>query len=218
MDLLVEDAERVPHLVVFTERLGVIAGVHDHGALAGLRRTHVGEHLRQVLILLVDRILVKVFEIGTVFLAGKEIIYVAYGDKKNITEVTLDEFCIKNNLLISDSVSMDELIPNREGKKVFKPWSTYPFIVRDIAVWVPVENGELDVTNKLKLAKMYKEFGGELLNGEPILFDEFTKGDKTSVAYRLIFQSYEKTLTDDEVAPIMAKISEKISEFGWEVR
>jgi len=161
---------------------------------------------------------VKVFEIGTVFLDGKESIHVAYGDKKNVLEITLDEFCIQNNLLISDSISMDELIPEREDKRVFKPWSIYPFIVRDIAVWVPVQNEEFDVTNKEKLAKIYREFGGELLNGEPILFDEFTKGDKTSIAYRLIFQSYERTLRDDEVNVVMTKINEKILELGWEVR
>jgi phenylalanyl-tRNA synthetase beta subunit len=32
-----------------------------------------------------------------------------------------------------------------------------------------------------------------------MLFDRFTKDGKTSVAYRLVFQSLDKTLTDAEV-------------------
>jgi len=36
---------------------------------------------------------IKVFEIGTVFTKNREQINVCYGDKKNITEVSLDDFC-----------------------------------------------------------------------------------------------------------------------------
>jgi phenylalanyl-tRNA synthetase beta chain len=103
--------------------------------------------------------------------------------------------------------------------KVFKPWSIYPFITRDIAVWVPQEIA------KEELVKIYKEFGTELLVKEPKLFDEFTKpassageGAKTSYAYRLVFQSYEKTMRDDEINVIMSHIEEKISSIGWVVR
>lgn len=161
---------------------------------------------------------VKVFEIGTVFLRGKEEVRVAYGDKKNITELSLEEFCEKSNLLSEDIISIENLIQKSQPKGAFKMWSSYPFIVRDIAVFVPIETDAKDVTSKEKLAKIYKEFGGEILNGEPILFDEFTKGDKTSVGYRLIFQSYERTLTDDEVSGVMTKINAKVSELGWEIR
>ena len=31
------------------------------------------------------------------------------------------------------------------------------------------------------------------------MFDEFIKDGRTSVAYRFVFQSYNKTLTDEEV-------------------
>ena len=102
---------------------------------------------------------------------------------------------------------------------VFKPWSNYPFITRDIAVWVPFE------IKPEKLSEIYHEFGTELLVCEPKLFDQFTKpakeeGEitKTSYAHRLVFQSYEKTLTDDEVNVIMGHIEEKISSLGWIVR
>ncbi len=55
------------------------------------------------------------------------------------------------------------------------------------------------------------------------LFDTFTKefetGEKkTSYAFRLVFQSREKTLSDDEVNEIMNHMSDKIRTKGWEVR
>ena len=62
------------------------------------------------------------------------------------------------------------------------------------------------------------ENGTDLLIKEPYLFDSFSKEGRTSYAYRLVFQSYEKTLSDDEINPIMDKINAKISELGWQVR
>ncbi len=95
---------------------------------------------------------------------------------------------------------------------IFKPWSAYPFITRDIAVWVPEEiKGET-------LKDLYKKFGTDLLQGEPILFDQFTKDGRTSYAFRLIFQSYDRTLTTNEINIIMAHITEKLSKENWQVR
>jgi phenylalanyl-tRNA synthetase beta chain len=50
------------------------------------------------------------------------------------------------------------------------------------------------------------------------LFDEFTKDGRVSYAFRLVFQSYEKTLTDAEVNTIMDRITAAVSERRWEVR
>ena len=53
----------------------------------------------------------------------------------------------------------------------------------------------------------------------PELFDEFKKDGKTSYAFRLVFQSYDRTLTDQEVNEVMNTITEKITEQeGWQVR
>jgi phenylalanyl-tRNA synthetase beta subunit len=50
------------------------------------------------------------------------------------------------------------------------------------------------------------------------LFDEFSKDGKTSYAFRLIFQSMEKTLSDDEVGTVMSTVEKTLQEKGWEVR
>ncbi len=148
----------------------------------------------------------KIFEIGSIFLHDGEVMNVCFMNKKESKEMSLLEF-VKT---IPSDFSSGEIKNN--SKNYFKMWSNYPFISRDIAVWVPVEEG------KEKLKNILKENGTELLVKEPYLFDEFTKEGRTSYAYRLVFQSYEKTLTDEEVNPIMNKITEKISSLGWEVR
>ncbi len=150
---------------------------------------------------------IKIFEIGTVFKKSGEEMHVAYNEKKNIIEVTLDDF--------SKDMDLDfKLEPKAYGlTPMFKPWSIYPFISRDVAVWM----AEREDPEKLK--KILIENGTDLLIKEPYVFDSFTKDGKTSYAFRLIFQSYERTLKDEEVSEIMAKISHKISEnSSWQIR
>lgn len=159
---------------------------------------------------------VKVFEVGTVFTKKGEQLNVAYGDKKNVIEISLNKF-IKDAFpeFSSENILTEILKPSNSENmeiQVFKPWSIYPFMTRDIAVWTPEGIGPE------MLIDIYKDFGTELLVIEPQLFDSFTKNKKTSFAYRLVFQSMEKTLTDEEINPIMDKINAKISELGWEVR
>ncbi len=162
---------------------------------------------------------IRLFEIGTIFTEEGEKINVAYGDKKKITEMALDEFTsLPENKVFrsSDFIAKEPKYENQPNVKyvpqVFKPWSMYPFITRDIAVWVP------EGTKPQTLIDIYNTFGTELLVVEPKLFDSFTKNDKTSIAYRLVFQSHDRTLVDEEVNTIMSKITEKVQSLGFEVR
>jgi phenylalanyl-tRNA synthetase beta chain len=166
---------------------------------------------------LLDTEEVKVFEIGTVFSKNSEEIHVAYGDKKGIKEMILDKFLAtteKEKEFLKDHFIEFIGFYSEERGDVgeFKPWSVYPFISRDIAVWIP------EGVAPEKLVDIYKDFGTELLVREPKLFDSFTKNGKTSYAYRLVFQSGERTLTDEEINPIMENITEKITSLGFEVR
>ncbi len=49
-------------------------------------------------------------------------------------------------------------------------------------------------------------------------FDEFKKGEKTSLAFRLVFQSTDRTLTDNEVNGLMVKAENALKKAGFEVR
>lgn len=93
----------------------------------------------------------------------------------------------------------------------YKKISSYPFVLRDIAVFVPK-----DVSADELLGVIEGEAGNLLVNS--MKFDEFKKDDLISYAHRLVFQSLEKTLTDDGVNVIMKKINESIASKGWQVR
>ena len=50
------------------------------------------------------------------------------------------------------------------------------------------------------------------------LFDTFKKENRVSYAFRLIFQSMERTLTDEEINKVVNTIYSSLKENGWEVR
>jgi len=93
----------------------------------------------------------------------------------------------------------------------YAPYSPYPYIVRDIAFWTESEVG-VD-----ELQPLITEEAGQLAV-RISLFDTFEKEGRTSYAFRIIFQSFEKTLTDEEVAPCMTKLEHRLKEIGYEVR
>jgi phenylalanyl-tRNA synthetase beta subunit len=178
---------------------------------------------------------IKVFEIGTVFLKDREETRVAYGDKKEIKEMSLEEFSRQAEpdafvqVLGSPAQysTKEQAQPDHSQKhtgpafsKVFSMWSLFPFIVRDIALWVP------EGVSSIEVSKIIKENMGNLCVKGPDLFDEFKKpasqaggDDKTSYAFRLVFQSYERTLRDEEVNEVMNKITNKIKEnTTWQMR
>jgi phenylalanyl-tRNA synthetase beta subunit len=49
-------------------------------------------------------------------------------------------------------------------------------------------------------------------------FDEFTKDGRTSYAFRLVFQSMDRTLFDEDANHRMESIYAAMKERGWEVR
>lgn len=105
--------------------------------------------------------------------------------------------------------NLDQFVsPAVEYKKV----SIYPRIIRDIALYVP------ESVDPQEVAGAIKETAGLLLAGDPVLFDVFIKEGRKSLAFRLVFQSYEKTLLDEEINKIMDKLIAVLEELGWEVR
>jgi phenylalanyl-tRNA synthetase beta chain len=150
---------------------------------------------------------IKIFEIGTVWNPEEKMV-VAYADEKgDKVEKSLDEFCKDMPKDFSLAPTTYNLTAN------FKMWSLFPFIARDVAVWVPEDVSSGEVSN------LIKENMGDIVVRGPELFDEFKKDGKVSYAFRIVFQSYDRTLTDAEVNEVMNKISQKIMEKeGWQVR
>jgi len=130
-----------------------------------------------------------------------------FSKKGGIIELNFDEILDKLPAPTELETSMADESPNVEYKTI----SPYPFILRDIAIWVPENTKSIDVL------ELIKNNAGELLIRAG-LFDEFKKDGKVSFAFNLVFQSDDKTLTDDEINQIMKKIATEMEANDWEVR
>lgn len=195
---------------------------------------------------LFDQKAVKVFEIGRVFqvdLSERIVLALGIAYRKKPKDVNLEtelkiilEKMSTIGLITDDYQTMEmtgglilslDLTEKIDQIKpvtgeLMKPWlvpafaykkvSSYPRIIRDIAVWVPknktVEEIQITIKNQ----------AGEFCVEGPILFDEFVKDEKKSLAFRLVFQSMEKTLSDEEINLVMDRITEQMKINGWEVR
>lgn len=146
---------------------------------------------------------VKLFEIGTVWKDGTETVMAGIvTEKEKAKEDPLSVF-------LKEASSYDALPLSATER--YQPYSRYPSITRDIAMWVPAETSATDVESTLK------EHAGKLCVRIG-LFDEFKKENQISYAFRLVFQSDEKTLTDDEVMGFMQAVYDVVDKKGWKVR
>jgi phenylalanyl-tRNA synthetase beta chain len=143
---------------------------------------------------------IKLFEIGTVWKKGTEEIVVGIADASGVRE---------ESLVAVEADSYAELPVSATLR--YAPFSRYPHISRDIALWVPVQTAADEVL------QIIRANAGELLTRAE-LFDEFKKGDRVSYAFRLVFQSFDKTLTDEDANARMESVYAAVRERGWEVR
>ncbi len=196
---------------------------------------------------LIDMPQIKIFEFGHVFSFNGETENFVIGvqnpagvkkpKEKDVLDATLKKLSETLNLklekinndeniaefLISDMIKnlpdvLEYDFPKEDGRDLkFKKISPFPFMIRDIAVFTP------EGTKADEVLEIINKNAGELMLKNR-LFDVFTKTledgtKKTSYAYRIIFQSYEKTLSDDEVNAIMQKITDKMNaKKDWQVR
>ncbi len=180
---------------------------------------------------------IRIFEIGVVWREGKEEFVLAHGawllkKQKGTTHDSLveDAYAVLAKAIptLPDEKAIDGIIevslenvqPTRAAYDTsqyqqvrYTPISPYPFVLRDIAFWAP----DADDATEEFFATLITEQGGSLLIRAD-LFDTFSKEGKTSYAYHLVFQSQERTLTDEEVNTIMEGISDALIERGCEIR
>lgn len=183
----------------------------------------------------------KLFEIGTVFRTHGEVLHLALGSKAvSGTQSKADKMLMADLASLAEALGMEltqeevqdgvvELsidallieLPEPEGYVAssawkpqvrYKPWSSYPCVYRDIAVWVPEGTPAEEV-----LAVVIEVAPDTLV--KHYQFDSFEKDGRVSYAWHLVFQSIERTLTNEEIEPVMASVTEALnSREGWEVR
>jgi phenylalanyl-tRNA synthetase beta chain len=185
----------------------------------------------------------KLFEIGTVFTNDGEYLSLVLGYKQlsgkpssavlaeavdallstypaagiqrvNDTGTGVVEISLKD----ADLESIGEgYAPARIALGKYQPFSIYPAALRDIAVWTPSGTEESEV------ALLIEQEAGALL-ARLDLFDRFEKQQedgtlRTSYAFRLVFQADDRTLSDADLDPVMARITYAINaREGWQVR
>ncbi len=187
---------------------------------------------------------VRLFEIGKVFREDGEFLHLAIGvwypkNKKGLNtdeEVARAIKLVESKLRISvgdvsivggmaeihmDRITKEVVAPETYGEYLslgfaegisYSPISQYPFAVRDVAVFVP-NAVTVDAVREI-IQKHTTPIVVRLS-----LFDTFVKGDKTSYAWRLVFQSKEKTLTDEEINTVMNPIYDTLKgQEGFEIR
>ena len=151
----------------------------------------------------------KLFEVGTVFPTAGE--YLELRMTEGVPAWGKDAPTV-DNLSIA---KLEEYGKGYELKRytlgTYQPFSAYPFALRDIAVWAPA--GSDDGCTK---SLIEQEAGTLLVRCD--LFDTFEKGGRVSYAFRLVFNSPDRTLTDEEVSVMMERISATLAQKDYEIR
>ena len=173
---------------------------------------------------------VDLFEIGSVFPESGEVkhLAIALAGKQKTTAKKLDK--IKRSLI---SVS-EELVKDWNPEQIqggtlveislqditidnpaelpesshasFTEFSNQPFITRDISVWVN------DSGSREELEQLIQNLTSKTLLSYRLV-DEFSKDGRVSLAYRLVFQDPDKTLTDEQVNQEMNAIYSKLKNY-----
>lgn len=94
----------------------------------------------------------------------------------------------------------------------FIPYSKYPPVTRDIAFWIS------ETFNHNGFCEIVREKGGDLVETVEIK-DQFTKDNRTSKCYRIVYRSNDKSLTNEEINTIQEDLkTSTIAEFAVEIR
>lgn len=153
---------------------------------------------------------VKIFEIGTVWSGGEEKIEVAIAVERIKKQKTQEEYQKELDAFMASSAAPDMAAHSLRDIR-YEPFSKYPFISRDVALWVS------EGTSADEVLDVIRTHAGELLV-RSAKFDEFTKDGRTSYAFRLVFQSFDRTLVDEDANARMEGVYAAVKERGWEVR
>jgi len=179
----------------------------------------------------------KLFEIGTVFMKDAEKLSLALGYTQLIGKASpavlaeaLDALtnvlgAIPDNAIKAggevvevDLTNFDlagagqSYAPRAVTLGAYRPFSIYPFALRDVAVWTPLG------TEQSEVEEIILKEAGELL-ARLDLFDRFEKEDRLSFGFRLVFEAFDRTLTDVELTEAMSRIAGALnSQAGFTVR
>jgi len=131
-----------------------------------------------------------------------------------ISPKILEDLKIQNKAVLFD-LDFEKLMKSVSEEHEFRPISKYPAAIRDISILIPRDVLVEDVLNKIEIT------GGPLVR-DVDLFDiyegeEIPEGKK-SLAFHIIYQAEDRTLSSEEIDQIQKKIIKSLEEEEWEVR
>lgn len=175
---------------------------------------------------------IALFEVGTVFRASGEVVNLAMGVAPHTGKKSLADEALRQTVLALESellsiasraqytqdgtmmeltistLNLEKLgqnyVPMQIDQGVYRPYSVYPSALRDVAVWVPEGVQESEVHNVIVRA------AGEHL-ARIDRFDRFAKDGRVSYAFRLVFESFDRTLSDTDLDPAMVAVTEALN-------
>ena len=105
-------------------------------------------------------------------------------------------------------INLDRLFENKTGRLKNKEFSKFPGISKDVAFVLPKNVNSAAVIDSIKRG------GGKLLKSVEVF--DYYEGDKIeenkkSIAYNLYFESFEKTLSDEEVTNAFNKVIKEVT-------
>ncbi|MFQ5934109.1 MAG: hypothetical protein ACE5KI_05655 [Dehalococcoidia bacterium] len=126
----------------------------------------------------------------------------------------IEGFDIESSSVHLFEIDLETLLRHVPSTRSYKPISRFPGVVRDIAILVPVETPARiveDLIRSFPLVTGVKLF--DLYSGDQV------PADKKSLAYRVVYQSPSRTLTEEEVSVVQAQLIQKLNqELGAELR
>lgn len=209
----------------------------------GYLRSNLSENMREALtknapncdLLGVKEI--RIFEIGTTFTETAETLSLAIGVtgasgyKAKLHDKVLDEARTALREILGDAsfdakdgiieISLEGIITklptptaydvaHEQNNATFSQFSLFPAVSRDIAFWA--ENPDAAFIEK----ELHAFAGSNLVRTD--LVDRFEKDGRTSLAFRFVFQSFEKTLTEAGANEAMAKVHTALQTKGFDIR
>ena len=138
----------------------------------------------------------------------KEVGFVGY-----ISKNTLNSLDINGQVVMFD-IDFEKLQKLTTEEHEYQPICPYPSAIRDLSILVPEEVRVVEVLNVIN------RVGGELVN-DVDLFDIYKNDNdqKKSLAFHIIYQAQDRTLSSAEIDQLQNKIVESLEKnLNWKVR
>ena len=132
-----------------------------------------------------------------------------------ISSKTLKDLRIREKVVLFD-IDFEKLTKLCSEEHEYQPISQFPAAIRDLAILVSMNTKVVEVLNRINIA------GGSLVR-DVDLFDiyegEGIPGGKKNLAFHIIYQAEDRTLTAKEIDKIQSKIIKALEKDPtWEVR